>query len=90
MALKNGSKVFDAQKDYCAYCEVDLLASLSAFWSVQRDHVHARAAGGNDERENMVICCPVCNQALSRAKHLRSFMERREYIRKLYAKQTPT
>jgi 5-methylcytosine-specific restriction endonuclease McrA len=90
MALENWTKVFDTGKGYCTYCGVDLLASISAFWSAQRDHVHSRAGGGDNEEKNMVIVCPSCNQALSRAKGLRTVTERKAFIQQLYKKRMPT
>ena len=90
MALKNWSTVFNAGHGFCTYCDADLLASISTFWSAQRDHVHPSAAGGPDERLNMVIACPSCNQALARSKNLRTVAERRAYIQKLYQERLPT
>ncbi len=90
MALENWSKVFNTSKGYCTYCGADLLASISTFWSAQRDHVHTRAAGGNDEEKNMVIVCPSCNQALSRQTHLRTQSERKAFIQRVYKKRMAT
>jgi len=90
VALKNWSEIFDAGKGYCTHCDVDLLASISSFWSAQRDHVVARAANGGDQKENLVICCPSCNQALSRAKDMRTVAERRAHINNLYEERRYT
>ena len=90
MALENWSKCFDKGRGYCTYCGDDLLISISSFWSAQRDHVLARAANGCDEAENLVICCPSCNQALSQAKHLRTVEERRAFIQHLHETRKPT
>ena len=84
MALENWSKVFNAGNGYCTYCGVDLLSSVSAFWSAQRDHVHTRATGGSNDTTNMVIVCPSCNQALSRQKNLHTVSERKAYIQRIY------
>jgi 5-methylcytosine-specific restriction endonuclease McrA len=83
MALVNWKIVFNKNNGYCAYCEVDLLASISTFWSAQRDHVKPKASGGNDDESNMVISCPTCNQALSRQKNLHTTQERKEFIQRL-------
>src|SRR5690606_25347475 len=90
MALKSWSECFDKGRGYCTYCGDDLLGSISTFWSAQRDHVIARAADGCDEVSNLVICCPSCNQALSRAKHLRTVEERRAHIAQLHEKRRST
>ncbi len=90
MALENWKIVFNKNKGYCTYCEVDLLTSLSTFWSAQRDHVKPRASGGGEKESNMVIACPTCNQALSRQTNLHSVQERKEFIRIINLKRIET
>lgn len=46
----------------CAYCgvhETDIGSEL------ELDHFHPRAAGGSDDLENLVYCCPACNRIKS-------------------------
>ena len=64
----------------CRYCGLDFLTSLSQFWSYTVDHIVARAVGGEDTLENIVISCKACNEALCRAGDLRTFEQRRAYI----------
>lgn len=90
MALENWSECFDKGHGYCTYCGDDLLRSISSFWAAQRDHVISRVSNGCDEVSNLVICCPSCNQALSRAKDLFTVEERRAYIQQLHQDRKPT
>jgi 5-methylcytosine-specific restriction endonuclease McrA len=64
----------------CRYCELDFLFSLSLFWSYQMDHVIAKSELGADTLENVVTCCASCNGALSRAGHLKTFEDRKNYV----------
>jgi 5-methylcytosine-specific restriction endonuclease McrA len=75
-------KVFERDNGHCQYCQVDLLTSISAFWSAQVDHVIQVSVGGVDEPDNLVLACPTCNQALSRSGSLTTFEERKAYIEK--------
>jgi hypothetical protein len=72
--------VFERDKGYCQYCDADLLASFSAYFSAQVDHVVAVISGGLDTLENFKLACPTCNQCLSRAKHLQTYEERKAYV----------
>ena len=90
MALENWNKTFDNGAGYCTYCNDDLLASISTFWAAQRDHVVAQSADGTNDVTNLVICCPSCNQALSKAGHLRTVEERRAYVQQTLIERRPT
>jgi hypothetical protein len=46
------------QRGRCAYCKERLTAS-----SVTADHMFARARGGNDNRDNILAACFLCNNA---------------------------
>lgn len=43
----------------CAYCGVHENEVGS---ELELDHFHPRAAGGSDDLENLVYCCPACNR----------------------------
>lgn len=64
----------------CRYCGLDFMRSLSDFWSYTVDHLVCKAAGGDDSLDNIVTSCKACNECLSRAAHLRTFEDRRDYI----------
>lgn len=51
---------------HCRYCGKNL-TSFSDWLIYTIDHVVPRAAGGTDEADNLVLCCPSCNWLLSRA-----------------------
>ena len=42
---------------YCHYCD-----KLMSYGEAQVDHVVARARGGSDAPDNLVLACPRCNQ----------------------------
>jgi len=46
----------------CAYCGVHENEVGS---ELELDHFHPRAAGGSDDLENLVYCCPACNRIKS-------------------------
>ena len=72
--------VFERDKGICQYCGNDLLSNFSAYWSATVDHIVPRCEKGSDEKENLVLSCPACNGMLSRAKDLKTFEKRKEYI----------
>jgi hypothetical protein len=72
--------VFQRDRGICRYCDEDLLSSFSSYWAATVDHVHAVAAGGPDDEENLVLSCPACNGMLCRSGHLLSVAERRAYV----------
>jgi len=43
----------------CAYCSVH---ESEAGAELEIDHVQPRSAGGTDDLENLVYCCPTCNR----------------------------
>jgi hypothetical protein len=43
----------------CGYCSVH---EHEAGSELETDHFQPRAAGGSDELENLVYCCPACNK----------------------------
>lgn len=73
-------QAFERDNGLCRYCGFDFLSHLSAFWSYEVDHVVARCVNGPDTLDNVVTCCGSCNRALSRAKHLATFEERKQYV----------
>lgn len=72
--------VFERDGAICQYCDADLLANLSSYWSSTVDHVRAVSAGGSDEAQNLVACCPACNSMLSRSEHLMTVAERKTFV----------
>ena len=72
--------VFERDRGVCRYCDVDLLASFSAYWSATVDHVHAVAVGGRDSLDNLVLSCPACNGMLCRSGALLSIEERKAFV----------
>ena len=82
-------QAFLRDRGFCKYCGLDLMQSLSHFWSYTVDHVEARSVGGQDVVSNVVLCCKACNEALSRSGHLRTFDERKSYIQSQEASRTP-
>lgn len=51
-------------KGHCEYCDKDLLASGSAFFEWQTDHIVPLDAGGSDEDDNLAVACWPCNMRL--------------------------
>jgi 5-methylcytosine-specific restriction endonuclease McrA len=80
--------VFARDKGYCRYCDADLLANFSVYFSAQVDHVVAVVAQGSDDLSNLVLACPTCNQALSRASHLRTEEARYKFVAEKREKET--
>src|SRR2546427_12301638 len=78
--------VFERDLGRCRYCEIDLLASFSAYCSATVDHIRGRARGGAHETSNLVLACPCCNSLLSRAGHLQTFEERKAFLEQQRAK----
>jgi 5-methylcytosine-specific restriction endonuclease McrA len=79
---KTWKRVFKRDKGICQYCRVDLLASVSSYFSATVDHVVAVATGGDDSMRNLKTACPACNSMLSRKKALQTFEERRAFVQK--------
>lgn len=74
-----------AFRDYngkCYYCGLDMLSSLSLFWSYEIDHVIARSEGGLNTIDNVVLSCRSCNGTLNRTGHLKTKEERRAYVQR--------
>jgi 5-methylcytosine-specific restriction endonuclease McrA len=74
--------VFLRDRGTCRYCDEDLLASFSRYWSATVDHVFAVSVGGAHEAENLVLCCSSCNGMLSRAGHVQTVDERRAHVQR--------
>ena len=79
---KKWRDTFQRDKGYCRYCDTDLLGSFSSYWSATVDHIQHRSDDGNDDLDNLVLACPSCNGMLSRAKHLNTVEERRDFVQK--------
>lgn len=73
-------EVFERDNATCQYCDADLLATFSAYWSATVDHVVAVVAGGSDAPENLRLCCTGCNGLLSRSSKLTTHAERRALV----------
>jgi hypothetical protein len=43
----------------CGYCSVH---ETEAGTELELDHFHPRSAGGSDDLDNLVYCCPACNR----------------------------
>lgn len=80
-------EVFKRDKGICQYCKANLLDSVSSYFSATVDHIISRSAGGNDETDNLVCCCPSCNSMLTKQKSLQTVPERREFIEKRLKKE---
>ena len=84
---KIGREVFKRDNATCQYCDADLLATFTAYWSATVDHVVAVAAGGVDDPENLRLCCTGCNGLLSRSSGLVTHSERRELVQRRLAEE---
>ena len=82
VAAKTWRKVFERDKGYCQYCNLDLLNNFSSYWAATVDHVHAVAENGADNADNLVLSCPACNSMLSRSGALTTFAERKNFVEK--------
>src|SRR5665213_3088517 len=80
-------QVFARDEGICQYCETDLLANFSVYWSATVDHVVAIAANGPQTFENLRLSCPGCNSILSRSSHLKSFAERKAFVQSRQRKE---
>lgn len=74
-------QVFERDRGICQYCDADLLANFSVYWSATVDHVVAVAREGPHTAENLKLCCPGCNGMLSRSSSLSTFEERKAFIK---------
>jgi len=79
--------VFTRDRGRCQYCGVDLLRSFSAYWSATVDHLVAVSARGNDKPKNLKLACPACNAMLSRGAKLKTFAERKAFIKSRQAEE---
>jgi hypothetical protein len=52
-------QIFDRANNKCEYC---LLKIIDAPYSHQIDHVIPRQHGGQNELENLALCCSYCNR----------------------------
>lgn len=78
-------QVFERDNGKCQYCDSDLLSSFSTYWSATVDHVVAVSVGGDDNHENLKLCCTGCNGLLSRSGPLTTFEERRAHVQRRIA-----
>jgi hypothetical protein len=51
--------VVDRAGERCEYCRITQSGYIARF---HVDHVLPKQHGGNDDRENLAFCCPVCNR----------------------------
>lgn len=84
---KTWQKVFERDNAICQYCDGDLLATFSTYWSATVDHVVAVAAGGADDPDNLRLCCTGCNGLLSRSSALTTHAERRALVQRRIAEE---
>lgn len=75
-------QAFDREEGRCYYCGLDMLSSLSLFWSYEIDHVVARSENGPNTIDNVVLSCRSCNGTLNKAGHLKTKEERRAYVQR--------
>ena len=55
------SEVFERDNRRCVYCGRDLMHDFDSFMITQMDHLTPTAHEGNDDLENTVTACCVCN-----------------------------
>ncbi len=72
--------VFERDRGICQYCDADLLASLSTYYSATVDHVVQVSVRRDDGLENLKLSCPTCNSLLSRSQDLMSPELRRQKV----------
>jgi hypothetical protein len=59
---------------------MDLLSSFEHYFFAEVDHLFPNGEPDRDEPNNLVLSCRACNSRLSRAQHLATFSERKEYL----------
>src|SRR3712207_7162550 len=71
-------------QERCGYCGV---REVEAGSELELDHFQPRAAGGSDDLDNLVYCCPTC-----RSEEHTSELQSRQYLvcRLLLEKKTTT
>ena len=74
-------EVFERDKGICQYCHMDLLQDFEHYQMSSVDHIKHQSQQGGDDLNNLVLCCQGCNTRLSRATHLETLEERREYLK---------
>lgn len=55
-------KVYHNDKYRCVYCGKDMLKDLDLWLSLEVDHIIPKSKGGNDDLNNLVTSCNVCNK----------------------------
>lgn len=69
--LRENQKLVKEGADTCAYC--------SCKENLQWEHIIPRSRGGPDTIDNMVLCCPKCNQSKSDKDPYEWYGEKRKY-----------
>jgi CRISPR/Cas system Type II protein with McrA/HNH and RuvC-like nuclease domain len=62
------TQVFSRDNHRCVYCGKYLLLDFETFYSAEKDHLVPRSKDGNEEVENFVLACNVCNRFKSNYK----------------------
>lgn len=73
-------RVFRRDNYICQYCGRDLLASFEAYKSRTVDHFIPVLEGRDNDIDNLVCCCAVCN-VLKSGYHAKSIEDAIEYIK---------
>ena len=55
-------KAFERDNHRCVYCGKYMLADFEAFMSAEEDHLVPLSKGGENDINNIVISCNVCNR----------------------------
>jgi len=56
------AEVFERDNRRCVYCGRDLMVNFETFMICEEDHLIPLSKGGEDEEENIVTACAVCNR----------------------------
>lgn len=55
-------KIYHNDNYRCVYCGKDMLKELDLWLSLEVDHIIPQSKGGNNESNNLVTSCNVCNK----------------------------
>lgn len=80
-----GKWLWDKTDGHCAYCGV----LFSSPKDMTTDHLHPRALGGGDGKNNRFPCCKSCNQTKGSRplSYLREVLQRRQYNRPAFTSE---